>query len=83
MVIALTGQKEMKALQLMVQTYSQNPKFGDAKQFQGELDAATHKVQMFESDLHSLKTELQEVRTNYDHTFAHGSYSIPLSLGGV
>merc|ERR1711997_339718 len=55
------GQKEMKALQLMVQTYSQNPKFGDAKQFQGELDAATHKVQMFESDLHSLKTELQEV----------------------
>ena len=53
----------MKALQMMVQTYSQNPKFGDAKKFQGELDTATHKVQMLESDLHPLKNELQEVST--------------------
>jgi hypothetical protein len=34
----------MQGLQVMVQSYSQNPKFGDKKKFQGELDAVTHKV---------------------------------------
>jgi len=57
----LKGQKEMKSLQLMIQTYTQNPKFGDAKQFQGELDAAAHKVQLLESELHAMETELVDV----------------------
>ena len=51
----------MKSLQLMIQTYTQNPKFGDAKQFQGELDAAAHKVQLLESELHAMQTELVDV----------------------
>jgi len=40
------GQKEMAALQLMVATYRQNPKFGDAAKFQGELEAAILRVQV-------------------------------------
>ena len=41
------GQKEMVALQLMVATYRQNPSFGDATKFQGELEAAILRVQVF------------------------------------
>merc|ERR1719237_887334 len=55
------GQKEMAALQLMVATYRQNPKFGDAAKFQGELEAAILRVQTLESDLHALTGELGEV----------------------
>merc|ERR1719391_641001 len=55
------GQKEMAALQLMVATYRQNPKFGDAAKFQGELEAAILRVQTLESDLHALTGELSEV----------------------
>jgi len=55
------GQKEMAALQLMVATYRQNPKFGDAAKFQGELEAAILRVQTLESDLHALTSELGEV----------------------
>jgi len=51
----------MKSLQLMIHTYTQNPKFGDAKQFQGELDAAAHKVQLLEAEMHSYQTELVDV----------------------
>ena len=45
----------------MIQTYTENPKFGDAKQFQGELDAAAHKVQLLESEMHTYQTELVDV----------------------
>ena len=41
------GQKEMAALQLMIATYRQNPSFGDATKFQGELEAAILRVQVF------------------------------------
>lgn len=63
----LKGQKEMKSLQLMIQTYTQNPKFGDAKQFQGELDAAAHKVQLLESELHAMQTELVDVNNTLEN----------------
>ena len=35
------GQKEMKSLQLMVATYKNNPKFGDVKKFELELESVT------------------------------------------
>jgi len=57
----LKGQNEMKSLQLMIQAYTQNPKFGDAKQFQGELDTAAHRTKLLESDLHSYQTELIDI----------------------
>eukprot|EP00092_Neocalanus_flemingeri_P058116 GFUD01069205.1.p1 GENE.GFUD01069205.1~~GFUD01069205.1.p1 ORF type:complete len:558 (+),score=166.38 GFUD01069205.1:488-2161(+) len=63
----LKGQKEMKSLQLMIQTYTQNPKFGDAKQFQGELDAAAQKVQLLESELHAMQTELVDVNNTLEN----------------
>ena len=34
----------MAGLQLMVASYTANPKFGDVKKFQGELRTATSKV---------------------------------------
>ena len=62
-----SGQKEMKSLQLMIQTYTQNPKFGDVKKFQGELDTAAHKVQLLESELHAMQTELVDVNNTLEN----------------
>ena len=55
------GNKEVAALQLMVQSYTNNPKFGDAKKFQTELDSAIHHIQVLESDLHALNSQLKDV----------------------
>ena len=38
--------KEISALRLMVQSYTNNPKFGDASKFQSELDSAIYNVQV-------------------------------------
>ena len=40
------GKKEISALRLMVQSYTNNPKFGDASKFQSELDTAIYNVQV-------------------------------------
>ena len=61
----------MKSLQLMIQTYTQNPKFGDAKQFQGELDVGAHKVQLLESDLHAMQMELTDVNNTLENIKNH------------
>ena len=45
----------------MVQSYTTNPKFGDAKKFQSELDSAIHHLQVLESDLHALNSQLKDV----------------------
>jgi hypothetical protein len=45
----------------MVQSYTTNPKFGDAKKFQSELDSAIHHIQVLESDLHALNSQLKDV----------------------
>ena len=37
----------------MIQSYTQNPTFGDPKKFQEELDSVILKVQKLESELHS------------------------------
>ena len=42
--LSMLGQKEISALRLMYETYSQNPTYGDKKNFQGELETATFKV---------------------------------------
>ena len=56
----------MSALQLMVQSYTNNPKFGDAKKFQAELDSAIYHVQVLESDLHALNEQLKDVNHKLD-----------------
>merc|ERR1711974_418574 len=61
------GQKEMAALQLMVATYRQNPKFGDAAKFQGELEAAILRVQV--NDHH------------YDYHDDHDEYKLYMDVG--
>merc|ERR1719427_1286157 len=63
----LKGQKEKKSLQLMIQSYTQNPKFGDVTKFQGELDAAAHKVQLLESKLQAMQTELVDVNNTLEN----------------
>ena len=57
----MSGKKEITALQLMVQSYTNNPKFGDAKKFKSELDSAIYQVQVLESDLHALNSQLKEI----------------------
>lgn len=51
----------MSGLQLMIESYTKNPSYGDVNKFRGELDKVTHKVQLLESDLFSLNTELSEI----------------------
>ena len=42
----ILGKKEIAALRLMVQSDTNNPKFGDASKFQSELDSAIYNVQV-------------------------------------
>ena len=51
----------MSGLQLMIESYTKNPSYGDVNKFRGELDKVTHRVQLLESDLFSLNTELSEI----------------------
>ena len=37
----------------MVQSYTNNPKFGDVTKFKSELETAVYNVQVLEADLHS------------------------------
>ena len=45
-ILIFLGKKEISALRLMVQSYTNNPKFGDASKFQSELDSAIYNVQV-------------------------------------
>ena len=51
----------MKALRVMIQSYTQNPTFGDPEKFQEELDSVILKVQYLESELHSQNLLLNDV----------------------
>jgi len=57
----IKGHKEIKAIQIMVQSYKQNPKFGNPLKFQEELEVVILKVQKLESELHSLNQDLTDV----------------------
>ena len=61
------GQKEMKSLQLMIQTYRENPKFGDVKKFEEELELAVFRVQQLQSTLHSLRGQLDDVNLSLEN----------------
>ena len=57
----------MKSLQLMIQTYRENPKFGDVKSFESELEVAVLRVQHLQASLHSLRSQLEEVSLALDN----------------
>jgi len=55
------GQREITGLRKVLETYNQNPNFGDKNaklKAAKELEIATLKVQNMESELHTLKTDL-------------------------
>ena len=45
----------------MIESYTQNPSFGDAKTFQEELDSSILEVQKLEADFHSLNLVKKEL----------------------
>ena len=51
----------MSGLQLMIESYTKNPSYGDVNKFRGEMDKVTHRVQLLESDLFTLNSELAEI----------------------
>lgn len=55
------GTKEMRALQLMIQTYTQTPEFGDPAKFQPEFDSVSQKVHRLEKELVQLVRNLDLV----------------------
>jgi hypothetical protein len=76
--VLFLGNKEIAALKLMVQSYTDNQKFGDAKNFQSELDSAIYNVQMIESDLDALNIKLKNINEKLD-SHHHGSPNIAVS----
>merc|ERR1712013_324531 len=60
------GHTEIKALRVMIQSYTQIPTFGDAKTFQEELDSTILKVQKLEADLHSLNLNLKDLENQLE-----------------
>jgi hypothetical protein len=70
--------KEVAALQLMIQTYKANPKFGDVGEFSRELDTATQRVEVLQSGVQLLGAELSDVSARLDHIRMSGSsFSTP------
>ena len=63
----------MKSLQLMIQTYRENPKFGDVKNFESELEDAVLRVQQLQASLHSLRSQLEEVNLTLENLKLGGS----------
>ena len=55
------AQKEVRALDVMVDTYTKNPNFGDVKKFQNEINAARTKLKLLESELLGLRSGLSLV----------------------
>ena len=60
-------QKEHRALSMMVETYRNNPNFGDTKQFLRELDVVTNKMEKLESEAQTLRNELAVIQNGLDH----------------
>jgi len=69
------GKKEISALRLMVQSYTNNPKFGDASKFQSELDTAIYNVQVLESDLHAVNIQLKDLNNKLEDKKSETAYS--------
>ena len=76
------GKKEVAALRVMVDSYTNNPTYGDVKKFQGELDTAEHKVQILESNLHTFKSELADTITKLESLKNGGGRSRDKSPSG-
>jgi len=69
------GKKEISALRLMVQSYTNNPKFGDASKFKSELDSAIYNVQVLESDLHALNIQIKDLDSKLEDKKSDSIYS--------
>ena len=67
----------MQALQLMVDTYTKTPEFGDATQFQQELDIVKLKVKNVEEDLTVLNRDLDLVESKMNLSMRHSLLSSP------
>jgi len=52
------GSKEVQALQLMINTYKENPEYGNVKKFEQELKVCSEKVSKLDSTLTKLNREL-------------------------
>ena len=61
-----SGHTEIKALLAMIQSYTQNPSFGDPRTFQEELDSTILKVQHLEAELHPLNLLLNKVNNQLE-----------------
>ena len=54
-------QKELASMQQMVQTYKQNPKFGNAKQFAGEIAKLNTVIGEIEAALGAMRADLANI----------------------
>ena len=67
----------MRALQLMVHTYTETPDFGDARKFQQELDIVSQKVQKLEQDLIMHNRDLDLVESKMNLNMRHSLLTTP------
>jgi len=59
-------QKELASMQQMVQTYKQNPKFGNAKQFAGEIGKLNTVIGEIEAALGAMRADLSNIERQLD-----------------
>ena len=67
----------MKALQLMIQTYTETPDFGDSRNFQEELNNVATKVENLSKDINSLNRELDLVESKMNLNMRHSLLAAP------
>ena len=67
----------MKALQLMIQTYTETPDFGDSRNFQEELNIVVTKVENLSKDMNSLNRELDLVESKMNLNMRHSLLAAP------
>ena len=60
------AQKEVRALEVMIDTYNKNPSYGDVKKFQNEMNTAKTKLRQLETEMDGLKQELNYVSSSLD-----------------
>eukprot|EP00092_Neocalanus_flemingeri_P031176 GFUD01033867.1.p1 GENE.GFUD01033867.1~~GFUD01033867.1.p1 ORF type:complete len:570 (+),score=214.86 GFUD01033867.1:46-1755(+) len=71
------GTKEKQALQLMIDTYTKTPEFGDASKFQQELDIVSQKVEKLSQELSILNRDLDLVESKMNLNMRHSLLATP------
>ena len=73
-----SGHIEIRGLRVMIESYTQNPSFGNPRMFDEELESSILRVQKMESELHSQNMLLQDINRNLELKQSLSQRNLPL-----